>query len=84
MRSAPRQRLTPRQVQVLLDLHYGRPARTYPHYTHTLRTLKNRGLIAYTASTDSGSIQGHTITAAGDAIASEFSRMEEQAGPSGR
>ncbi len=80
-RPKPRPRLTPRQVQVLLDLDDGRQAKKYPHYTHTLRTLKNRGLIACTASTESGSIHGYTITAEGHAIASELGGMKEHAGP---
>jgi hypothetical protein len=82
-RPKPRQRLTPRQAQVLLELHHGRQAKSYPHYTHTLRTLKNRGLVTYTASTDSGSMHGYTITAEGHAIASELGGIKEHAGQGG-
>ena len=71
-RPKPRQRLTPRQTQVLLDLYHGHRPQNYPRYTHTLWTLKNRSLIAYTAGSGPGSIHGYTLTAEGHAIASEL------------
>jgi hypothetical protein len=75
-RPKPRQRLTSRQTKVLLDLHQGRQAKNDPLYTHTLRTLKNRGLIAYTEGTGPGSLHGYTITAEGHAIASELGSVK--------
>ena len=68
----PRQRLTPRQTQLLLDLHKGHHTQNYPPYTHTLRTLRNRGLIASTAGSGPGSIHGYTLTTEGHMIASEL------------
>jgi DNA-binding PadR family transcriptional regulator len=70
-RAKPRQQLTPRQTQVLLDLDRGRQTKNYPRYAHTLWTLKNRGLIAYTAGSGPGSIHGYTLTAEGQAAAGE-------------
>jgi DNA-binding PadR family transcriptional regulator len=68
----PPKRLTPRQTQLLLDLHQGHHTQNYPPYTHTLRTLKNRGLIASTAGSGPGSIYGYTLTTEGHAVASEL------------
>jgi hypothetical protein len=83
-RPKPRQLLTLRQTKVLLDLHQGHEAKNYPLYTHTLWTLKNRGLIAYTAGSGPGSINGYTITAEGRAIARELGRQTQpNAGPAG-
>ena len=70
----PRKRLSPRQTQLLLDLHQGHHTENYPPYTHTLRTLKNRGLITYTAGSGPGSIHGYTLTTEGHAIASELGK----------
>ena len=67
----PRRPLTPRQTRLLLDLHQGHPTENYPPYTHTLWTLKNRGLIASTAGSGPGSIHGYTLTTEGRAIASD-------------
>jgi predicted ArsR family transcriptional regulator len=68
----PRQRLTPRQTRLLLDLHQGHQAENYPPYIHTLRTLKNRGLVTYTAGSGPGSLHGYTLTTEGHAIASQL------------
>jgi DNA-binding PadR family transcriptional regulator len=70
----PRTRLSPRQTRLLLDLHQGHHTENYPPYTHTLRTLKNRGLITSTAGSGPGSIHGYTLTAEGHAIASELGK----------
>ena len=70
----PRKGLTPRQAQLLLDLHQGHSTENYPPYTHTLRTLKNRGLVTYTAGSGPGSIHGYTLTTEGHAIASELGK----------
>ena len=68
----PRMPLTPRQTRLLLDLHQGHHTENYPPYTHTLRTLKNRSLITYTAGSGPGSIHGYTLTTEGHAIASDL------------
>ena len=68
----PRKPLTPRQTRLLLDLHQGHHTENYPPYTHTLRTLKNRSLITYTAGSGPGSIHGYTLTTEGHAIASDL------------
>jgi hypothetical protein len=67
----PRKRLTPRQTQLLLDLHQGHYTENHPPYTHTLRTLKDRGLVTFAAGSGPGSIHGYTLTSEGHAIASE-------------
>ena len=68
----PRKVLTPRQTQLLLDLHQGHHTENDPPYTHTLRTLRSRGLVTYTAGSGPGSIHGYTLTTEGHAIASEL------------
>ena len=72
--------LTPRQTRLLLDLHQGHHTENYPPYTHTLRTLKNRSLITYTAGSGPGSIHGYTLTTEGHAIASDLGTRLSGAG----
>jgi len=67
-----RKSLTPRQTRLLLDLHQARYTENRPPYIHTLRTLKNRGLVTYTAGSGPGSIHGYTLTTEGHEIASEL------------